>query len=343
MVGVSFRVRASLSPFPQKSMPPGESSSKSEIMPRCMKSSSTPGDCMCDWCQPGGAPIFAFGGVDIPGGGGPAGTGGGMPGGGGGACLPGGAPGGGGGGIPGGGPRLAHDDDGARPGLDPGGDPPSCPDIPDCDRSSRVVPGGGGPRGGGGPGGGGGAPVPSAATMGRGPGGSGGAARDAPGGGGPGGGGGPPAAAAAAARVFIPGGKLVITPFDATSSPPRAGDCGGVPTGTVPPTSSCAMARARSRRRRAFSVSSVAACARSPAASTAPSGPSPDIVLATSGERTPPSAVLTPAAPMGTDAARAVAAGAGRRELLLGRRRGFLRGALLSFFPGVFKSVRPDG
>jgi hypothetical protein len=114
-----------------------------------MKSSSTPGDCMCDWCQPGGAPIFAFGGVDIPGGGGPAGTGGGMPGGGGGACLPGGAPGGGGGGIPGGGPRLAHDDDGARPGLDPGGDPPSCPDIPDCDRSSRVVPGGGGPRGGG--------------------------------------------------------------------------------------------------------------------------------------------------------------------------------------------------
>jgi len=68
-------------------MPPGESSSKSEIIPRCMKSSSTPGDCMCDWCQPGGAPIFAFGGVDIPGGGGPAGTGGGMPGGGGGACL----------------------------------------------------------------------------------------------------------------------------------------------------------------------------------------------------------------------------------------------------------------
>ena len=115
MVGVSFRVlQLSLSPFPQKSMPPGESSSKSEIMPRCMKSSSTPGDCMCDWCQPGGAPIFAFGGVDIPGGGGPAGTGGGMPGGGGGACLPGGAPGGGGGGIPGGGPRLAHDDDGAR-------------------------------------------------------------------------------------------------------------------------------------------------------------------------------------------------------------------------------------
>ena len=86
----------------QKS-PPGESSSRSEIIPRCMKSSSTPtpGDAfMWDWCQPGGAPIFAFGGVCIPGGGGPAGTGGGMPGGGGGARLPtGGAPGGGGGGI----------------------------------------------------------------------------------------------------------------------------------------------------------------------------------------------------------------------------------------------------
>ena len=182
----------------QKS-PPGESSSRSEIMPRCMKSSSTPGELM--WtgaCCPGARPSSRSAGFASRAGAGPRELVG--------ACraaaaepgLPtGGAPSAGAdGGIPGGGPRLAHDEDGARPGLDPRRRAAILPGDP---RLRSLQPGGARRRGKNSGRAGGtadGAPAPSAAAMGRGPGGSGGAARDAPGGRGPGGGGGPAAAAA---------------------------------------------------------------------------------------------------------------------------------------------------
>ena len=103
------------------------------------------------------------------------------------------------------------------------------------------------------------------------------------------------------------------------------------------------MARARSRRRRAFSVSSVAACARSPAASTAPSGPSPDIVLATSGERTPPSAVLTPAAPWVPTPLGPSPPVRGDGSCFLGDGAGSFEAPFFPFFPASSNPSDPSG